>query len=97
MFNEALRHKPSVIYIPNVTTWYKTVGPSVIHLFRGLLRGLAPNDQVLVLGIMEWDIGAEGPDDAVVRDIFDSAKKSLFELPVIEPVWFMTTRRSTAS
>lgn len=86
LFNEAKRHKPSVIYIPNITTWYQTVGPSVIRLFTGLLRGLAPNDQVLVLGVMEWDSELSGPDRDVVRDFFDTSSKTQFKLPVIEAV-----------
>ena len=59
---------------------------SVIHLFMGLLRSLAPNDQVLVLGVMEWDLDAQGPDEDVVRNLFENSSKAQFLLPSIEQV-----------
>jgi len=86
LFNEAIRHKPSVLYIPNITTWYRTVGMSVINLFMGLLRSLAPNDQVLVLGVMEWDLDAQGVDEDVFRNLFENSPKAQFPLPPIEKV-----------
>lgn len=64
LFKEVRRHKPSVIFIPNVDIWYHTVGAQVVQTFTTLLRGLPSNDPVLVIGIME----TERPLDVVQRD-----------------------------
>lgn len=79
-FNEAARHKPSIIYIPNVNLWYDTVGLSVVRLFTGLLRSVSPNDQMLVLGIMEWADGEDRPPENMLRDLFGFSVKSHFEV-----------------
>jgi hypothetical protein len=78
LFNEARRHKPSVIYIPNVDIWYTTVSDSVIRLLKGLLRSLPPNEPVLLLGIMELDPSSEDsqPDRNLVRDLFGYSRES---------------------
>jgi len=85
-FNEAARHKPSIIYIPNVNIWYDTVGLSVVRLFTGLLRSISPNDQVLVLGIMEWEDGEDRPPESMLRDLFGFSVKSHFEVNKPFPV-----------
>ncbi|KAJ5612627.1 AAA family ATPase [Penicillium lagena] len=53
LFAEVKRHKPSVIYIPNIQIWYETVGPAVMSTFMGLLRSVPPTDPVLLLGVLE--------------------------------------------
>ena len=79
LFTEVRRHKPSVIYIPNVNIWYEQVGRSVIRLFSGLLRSLPPNDPILLLGVMEAEQD-EKPDDNMLRDLFGFTHKSHFKL-----------------
>lgn len=78
LFTEVKRHKPSVIFIPNVQTWYETVGPTVISTFLGLLRSLAPTDPILLLGILEHD--GEDVDSQMMRHLFGFSKKNRFEL-----------------
>lgn len=56
LFGEVRQRKPSVIFIPNVDVWYKTVGDAVISTFTGLLRSLAPTDPVMLLGVLEADL-----------------------------------------
>jgi len=80
LFNEARRHKPSVIYIPNVDIWYATVSDSVIRLLTGLLRTLAPNEPVLLLGIMELDPSESKPNSDLVRDLFSFSSQSHVKL-----------------
>ena len=80
LFNEVRRHKPSVIYLPNVNLWYETVGRSVTKLFAGLLRSLPPNDPVLVLGIMEMESEADKPDDSMFRELFGFSGKNQYNL-----------------
>ncbi|GAB7354435.1 hypothetical protein MBLNU459_g4924t1 [Dothideomycetes sp. NU459] len=79
LFEEIKRHKPSVIYIPDVDTWYRTLGDSVIRTFTGLLRSLPPTDPVLLLGVIELGVD-EDPDRAMMRDLFGYSTKNSFHL-----------------
>lgn len=78
LFAEVKRHKPSVIYIPNVQTWYETVGHTVISTFLGLLRSIPPTDSVLLLGVLEEDGGAV--DQGMLRSFFGYSQKNLYNL-----------------
>ena len=79
LFTEVRRHKPSVIYIPNVDVWYKTVGDAVISTFLGLLRSLAPTEPVLVLGVLDSD--ERFVDPQMVRELFGFSKRNQFHVP----------------
>lgn len=77
LFAEARRHKPSVIYLPNVDIWYRTVGEAVISTFVGLLRSLPPTDPVLLLGVLE----TEGyVDPRMIQDLFGFSRKNLYDI-----------------
>lgn len=78
-FTEVRRHKPSVIYIPNVDVWYTTVGFAAISTFLSLLRTLSPTDPILVLGVVECE--DEHLDSRMVKDIFGYSQKNQFEIP----------------
>ena len=78
-FTEVKRHKPSVIYIPNVDIWFATVGEAVISTFLGLLRSLPPTDPVLLLGVLESH--EENVDPQMVRSLFGFSKRNQFDLP----------------
>jgi len=78
LFSEVKRHKPSVIYIPDVQTWAETVGPAVISTFLGLLQSIPASDPVLLLGVLEST--DEETDDALLKKMFGSSKKSLFDI-----------------
>lgn len=77
-FAEVRRRKPSVIFIPNVDSWYQTVGPTVISTFLTLLRTLAPTDPVLLLGIVESESAKRNP--RMMKDLFGFSKKNQYEL-----------------
>ncbi|KAK4637216.1 Tat-binding 7 [Fulvia fulva] len=79
LFEEVKRHKPSVIYIPNVNIWWDTLADSVKRTFVGLLRSLPPNDPVLLLGMMELYQDDE-PDPHMLRDLFGFASKNQYKL-----------------
>ena len=78
LFTEVKRHKPSVIYIPNIENWYRTVGESVITTFNGLLRSLTPTDQVLLLGILENEAAAS--DARMIHDFFGYSQKNKYHI-----------------
>ncbi|KAI9817975.1 MAG: hypothetical protein M1832_004496 [Thelocarpon impressellum] len=78
LFAEVRRHKPSVIYIPSVDSWYRTVGPTVISTFLGLLRSLPPTEPVLLLGILESE--PDYVDKAMLKSLFGFSRRNQFEL-----------------
>lgn len=68
LFTEVRRHKPGVIYIPNVNVWYQTISDTTLSTFVGLLRTLAPTDPVLLLGILEGE--DQEIDPAMIKKLF---------------------------
>jgi SpoVK/Ycf46/Vps4 family AAA+-type ATPase len=81
LFAEVKLHKPSVIHIPNIQLWYRTVPAPVLSTFKGLLRSLKPSDPILLLGVLEKDDDGDDPQD-IVRDLFGYSKKNQFELGI---------------
>ncbi|KAE9963170.1 hypothetical protein BLS_009563 [Venturia inaequalis] len=80
LFKEVRRHTPSVVFLPNVDVWYDTVGPTVVKTFSSLLRGIPPNDPILVLGIMETDTPDEKPNPNMMRDLFGFSARTDYEI-----------------
>ena len=76
LFAEVKRHKPSVIYLPGVDTWYSTLSDAVITTFLGMLRSIPPTDPVLVLGIT--DCPPEKVNPELIRDLFGFSKKNTY-------------------
>lgn len=76
LFAEVKRHKPSVIYLPGVDTWYHTLTDAVITTFVGLLKAIPPTDPVLVLGITDGP--PELMNNDLLRDFFGYSKKNRF-------------------
>lgn len=74
LFAEVKRHKPSVIFLPSIDTWYHTLSPAVITTFVGLLRAIPPTDPVLVLGIT--DMPPEKVDQDMLRDLFGFSRNN---------------------
>ncbi len=72
------RHKPSVIFLPGIDTWYQTLSESVITTFCGLLKALPPTDPVLVLGILDCPTAKANPD--MVRNLFGFSRNNQFNL-----------------
>ena len=82
LFTEVRRQKPSVIYIPNVDIWYRTLEDKVISTFLGLLRSIPPTDPVLLLGVLEGE-ETEDERDAnaeLIKRLFGFSKRNQFEL-----------------
>jgi SpoVK/Ycf46/Vps4 family AAA+-type ATPase len=78
MFLQITQRKPSVIYIPDVNAWYRSVPELALVTFKGLLQSIGPNDPVLVLGISSAE--AEDLDPVMLRDLFGFSRKDRFEL-----------------
>lgn len=83
LFEEVKRHKPSVVYIPNINIWWDTLADSVKRTFVGLLRSLPPTDPVLLLGILEHEAGNDGGESAnpqMLRELFGYSVKNQYVL-----------------
>ena len=78
LFSEVKMHRPSVIYLPNIHSWYSTVGSTVTSAFTGLLRSLKPTDPVLLLGVVEAD--RDDVDSDMLKRLFGYSKKNEFKL-----------------
>ncbi|KAH8737967.1 hypothetical protein BGZ61DRAFT_25799 [Ilyonectria robusta] len=94
LFTEVRRHKPSVIYIPNIEAWYATLCGTVAFItFQTMLRSIAPTDPVLLLATAESD-KSEIPNE-LFRDLFGYSRKSRMEIPRPEKMnrmeYFATT------
>ncbi|KAI1822338.1 hypothetical protein F4861DRAFT_398062 [Xylaria intraflava] len=78
LFTEVKRQKPSVIFIPNVDTWYATLTGPQLTTFLGMLRSLHPTDPVMVLGTAETDV--KSLDSDLKRDLFGFSKLNVIEI-----------------
>lgn len=78
LFAEVKRHKPSVIYIPGIDTWYHTMTDAQITTFLGMLNAIPPTDPVLVLGIIDAPTDKASPE--MLRDLFGYSRKNRFNI-----------------
>ncbi|KAF7534827.1 hypothetical protein G7054_g5927 [Neopestalotiopsis clavispora] len=78
LFTEVRRHKPSVIFIPNVDTWYTTLEGPALTAFLSMLRSIPPTDPILVLGTSETEV-QHLPSD-LKRDLFGFSRKNSTEI-----------------
>ncbi|KAG8666193.1 TAT-binding protein-like protein 7, AAA ATPase [Fusarium poae] len=75
LFTEVRRHKPSVIYIPNIEAWYAALHNTLaLTTFKTMLRSIAPTDPVLLLATAEGDRD-ELPSE-LIRDFFGFSMKN---------------------
>jgi ATPase family AAA domain-containing protein 2 len=68
------RHKPSVIFIPNVDTWYATLQGAPLLAFLGMIRSIQPTDPIMILGTAESEASKLSPE--LLRDLFGFSKKN---------------------
>lgn len=74
-FTEIKRHKPSVIYIPNIETWHATLHDSVAMItFQTMLKAISPTDPVLLLATSECEV--DNLDSKLLKDLFGYSRKN---------------------
>ncbi|KJR87155.1 AAA family ATPase [Sporothrix schenckii 1099-18] len=78
LFVEVKRHKPAVLYIPNVDSWYHSLPASAYMTFATMLKTIPPNDPILVLGTCECE--RDEIPESVLRDFFSYSSKNRFAL-----------------
>ena len=79
LFTEVRRRKPSVVYIPDIGNWYKTVGEAAISTLVGLLRTVPSTDPILVLGVLECEPHYIDHTQ-MLRDLFGFSRKNSFNI-----------------
>jgi len=77
LFVEVKRHKPSVIYLPNMDLWFRTISDAARETFMTLIRGISPSDPILLLGLVEAPLSQLDPD---LRALFGYSLQNRVEL-----------------
>ncbi|CCC12246.1 unnamed protein product [Sordaria macrospora k-hell] len=98
LFTEVKRHKPSVIFIPNVDAWWATLSDAALTTFTTMLKGIPPTEPILVLGTVETM--PELVPAEIMTELFGFSKRNrpvipgpdreqrvMFFLPVIQHLW----------
>lgn len=78
LFTEVKRHKPAVIFIPNIGTWYTTMPQLAYSTFVTMLRSIPATDPVLLLATAEDEF--KTVDEVLVRDLFALSQKNRKEI-----------------
>lgn len=78
LFTEVKRQKPSVIFIPNIDTWYGAMSAPALTAFLGMLRSLHPTDPIMVLATAEAEL--KDLSSELRRDLFGFSKSNIIEI-----------------
>lgn len=80
VFTEAKRHKPSILYIPNLLLWATSVSDLVKATFKGLLDAIDPSEPILLMAVVDGLLNSVPSD---VRGWFGFVKSNrvLLERP----------------
>lgn len=78
MFIEVKRHKPSVIYIPNVDNWSSALGAAAMTSLVNMLKTVPPTDPILVLATAECE--ENRIDGEILKNLFGYSKKNRIEI-----------------
>jgi SpoVK/Ycf46/Vps4 family AAA+-type ATPase len=77
IFNEAKRHKPSILFIPALVGWAHALNDAVKATVKGLLDSLDPSEPILLLALAEAPF-SEVPSD--VKSWFGFLKNNRIKL-----------------
>ncbi|ATY64333.1 AAA family ATPase [Cordyceps militaris] len=96
LFTEVRRHKPSVIYIPNIDVWYDTLAGTVaLVTFTTMLKSIAPTDPVLLLATAERTKEEFAASPNLISDFFGYSRDSRIEIaPLERPARFAFFRKT---
>ncbi|KAK1969520.1 ATPase [Colletotrichum sublineola] len=80
LFTEVKRHKPSVIYIPNIDSWYAAMRDTLPFItFKAMLKSIPPTDPILVLATAEYEAGEDLAPE-LVRELFAFSRKNRLQI-----------------
>jgi SpoVK/Ycf46/Vps4 family AAA+-type ATPase len=77
LFVEVKRHKPSVIYIPNMELWFRTISDAARETFMTLIRSISPSEPILMLGLVESPLSEIDPE---IRELFGYSLQNRVEV-----------------
>lgn len=83
-FIEARRHQPSIIFIPNIDTWFDVMTHSAKATLAGLLRNLKSNEKILLLGMAERQFHELESDLKMTLGILSDSNNVFLENPSTE-------------
>ncbi|KAI1340546.1 hypothetical protein F5Y15DRAFT_422998 [Xylariaceae sp. FL0016] len=78
LFKEVKRHKPSVIFVPNIDAWYATLAGPPLTAFLAMLRSIQPTDPIILVGTAETELKNVDPD--LKRDLFGFSFQNTIEI-----------------
>nr|XP_054488579.1 ATPase family AAA domain-containing protein 2-like [Agelaius phoeniceus] len=82
LIREAQRTAPSIIYIPQISSWWEAVGPTLKAGFTGLLNNIPYFAPVLLLATS--DVPHEDlPEE--IKTLFNTNREEVFNIP--RPTW----------
>ncbi|KAK6338117.1 hypothetical protein TWF696_001588 [Orbilia brochopaga] len=73
LFVELRRHKPSVLYIPDLENWFSAVSNDVLMTFLHLVSSIGSSERILLLGMTSAEI--EEINATIIRDLFGYSRK----------------------
>ncbi|UQC78451.1 ATPase [Colletotrichum lupini] len=80
LFTEVKRHKPSVIYIPSIESWYAAMRDTLPFItFKNMLKSIPPTDPILVLATAEYEAGEDLAPE-LVRELFAFSRKNRLQI-----------------
>lgn len=80
-FLEVRRHKPSIIFIPNLHSWWSSLSELAIHIFTDQMDQLAAHDAILLLCTGTFGAG----DGNLLMDIMDQLKLPRNKVVRVQP------------
>ncbi len=84
LFTELRRHKPSVLYIPDLENWFDAVSNEVLTTFLHLVGSIAPSEKILLLGMTSADL--QDINMVIVRELFGYTRKCRIHIVVPDEV-----------
>ncbi|KAI0481122.1 hypothetical protein GGR56DRAFT_305812 [Xylariaceae sp. FL0804] len=78
LFKEVKRHKPSVIFIPNVDSWYTALSGQPMTAFLTMLRSVQPSDPIMLVATAETE--SRNIDSDLKRDLFGFSSRNTVEI-----------------
>ncbi|KAK3380216.1 hypothetical protein B0T24DRAFT_186447 [Lasiosphaeria ovina] len=74
LFTEVKRHRPSIIYVPNIDVWWTSIGEAAITTFTTMMRSIPPADPVLLMATSEVAPASIAPD--ILKELFGFSKRN---------------------
>ncbi|NWS24894.1 ATAD2 protein, partial [Polioptila caerulea] len=78
LMREAQRSAPSIIYVPEIPSWWETVGPTLRSVFTTLLQSIPRFTPVLLLATSNVQLG-DLPEE--VKELFNNEYEEVFRIP----------------